>query len=233
MRLFFNLLFVGLMVFTGCETTASRESGPTGDRLVEIGVELVELAEDDQRYEQMVIRGEVPEGDDERVAFFAEKKLLMVERGDRCEAIFEEVGFPDYEMVGKDASDGFWLIVQHCDYNPEFQERVVKAMELAVLRGEADGEYLAYLTDRVLVNTGKGQMYGTQVKYKFDLARAYPKSSIEAPEGVDARRIAVGLEPLSVYMNSMSELFFMMNEEQLRANGVEGAYVYPEGFDDW
>lgn len=233
MDLFFRLLFVGLFVLSGCETAASRDFGPTGDRLGEIAVELVELSEDDQRWEQMVIQGEVPEGVEERKAFFAEKKRLMVERGDRCEAIFEEVGFPDYEMVGKEASEAFWLIVQHCDHDPEFQERVSDAMRPAVERGAADGVKLAYLTDRVLVNSGRGQMYGTQVKYEFNLARAYPKSSIEEPEGFDARRIAVGLEPLIVYMNSMSELFFMMNEVQLRENGVEGAYVYPEGFEDW
>ena len=233
MHWFCRLFFVGLMILSGCGTVVSRGSGQTGERLGEIAVELVVLSEDDQRWEQMVIQGEAPEDVEERKAFFAEKSRLMVERGERCEAIFEEVGFPDYEMVGKEASDAFWIIVQHCDHDPDFQERVVVAMRSVVEREAADGVKLAYLTDRVLVNSGRAQMYGTQLGYEFELARAFPKNSIDEVEGVGARREEVGLEPLVVYMNSMSELFFIMNEERLRENGVEGAYVYPEGFGDW
>lgn len=232
MHLLLKLLFVGLVVLSGCESTASRDVRPMEERLGEIAVELVELSEDDQRWEQMVIQGEVPEGVEERKAFFAEKERLMSVRGERCEAIFDEVGFPDYEMVGKEASDAFWLIVQHCDHDPVFQERVMRAMEDPVWRGQADGANLAYLTDRVLINTGRAQQYGTQLEYEHAAARAYPKTLAE-PGEVDSRRARVGLEPLGVYMNSMSELFFMMNEVQLRKDGVEGAYVYPEGFGDW
>ncbi len=232
MYLFLRLLCVGLVVLAGCGAVGSRDVEPTGDRLGEIGVELVELAADDQVWEQKVIRGEVPEGAAEREAFFAEKKRLMRVRGARCAAIFDEVGFPDYEMVGKEASEAFWLIVQHCDHDPVFQERVMVAMKDAVMRGQADGKNLAYLTDRVLVNTGRAQEYGTQLEYEHAEARAYPKE-LARPAEVDARRAAVGLEPLGEYMNSMSELFFMMNEESLRSEGVEGAYVYSEGYSDW
>lgn len=227
-----RLALVGLIVVSGCGALAVRDGTPTADRLDAIGVELIELAADDQEWEQRVIRGEVPEGVDERAEFFEEKERLMGVRGARCEMIFEEVGYPDYEMVGEEASEAFWLIVQHCDYDPEFQERVMIEMKDVVKRGQADGANLAYLTDRVLINTGRAQEYGTQLEYEHAVARAYPKV-LDEPAGVDARRARVGLEPLGEYMNSMSELFFMMNEETLRAEGIEGAYVYPVGFGDW
>ncbi len=58
-------------------------------------------------------------------------------------------------------------------------------LERAVADGEADAESLAYLTDRVPVNKGKPQRYGTQGDgAAVDVAR------------VNANRKALGLEPL-------------------------------------
>jgi hypothetical protein len=58
-------------------------------------------------------------------------------------------------------------------------------LERAVADGEADAESLAYLTDRVPVNEGKPQRYGTQGDgAAVDVAR------------VNANRKALGLEPL-------------------------------------
>ncbi len=213
----------------GCSGDQSGRSVEESARILTIADELVELAADDQRYEQMVIDNTIT-GD--REAFFATKDRLMSVRAERCRAIFEEFGYPDYELVGKEASDAFWLIVQHNDANPEFQERVANAMRGAVERGVADGSKLAYLMDRVLINTDRPQMYGTQLIYVHDEARAMPKA-IEDPAGVDARRASVGLEPLYAYMNGASELFFRMNEMQLRDMGVTEPFVYEVGFSAW
>jgi len=229
LRLLMRLVLMGLLVLSGCRATSSRDVSGEPDRIEEVAAELIGLAEEDQKYEQIVLQGKVPA---DREGFFATKARLMVERGERCEAIFDEIGFPDYEMVGKDASEAFWLLVQHTDSDPEFQERVVEAMRPAVDRGAADGLNLAFLTDRVLVNTGRGQKYGTQVDYEHAIGRAFPKL-LDAPELVDERRDEVGLEPLAEYMNSMCEIYFMMNRKQLGERGVEAAYQYPDGFDSW
>ena len=212
-----------------CSGVQSSESEKESVRMLMIADELIELAADDQHYEQMVINNTIT-GD--REAFFETKDRLMSVRAERCKAIFEEFGYPDYELVGKEASDAFWLIVQHNDANPEFQERVAHAMRGAVERGKADGSNLAYLMDRVLINTDRAQMYGTQLNYVHEEARAIPKE-LDDPAGVDARRASVGLEPLYEYMNRSSELFFMMNEAQLRENGVTEAFVYEAGFSAW
>ncbi len=219
----------GLPVFLGCSASPTRQTQATPARLSAIVEELIELAADDQRYEQLVMNNEISGDRDE---FMATKKRLMSVRGQRCEAIFDEIGFPDYEMVGQEASEAFWIIVQHNDADPVFQERVADAMRGPVERGAADGSKLAYLMDRVLINTDRPQMYGTQLDYIHEQARAIPKA-LGDPEGVDARRAAVGLEPLAAYMNGSSELFFMMNEGALREMGVTEPYVYEAGFSAW
>ena len=215
--------------FCGCSGSQVHQSEMSSARLMTIAEELIELAADDQRYEQMVVNNAI-QGD--RDEFFETKKQLMSVRGGQCKVIFEEIGFPDYELVGVEASDAFWVIVQHNDADPVFQERVAYAMRGAVERGLADGSNLAYLTDRVLINTNRPQVYGTQLRYTLELARAMPKE-LDDPAGVDARRAAVGLEPLFEYMNGASELFFMMNEAQLRENGVNEPFVYEAGFSTW
>lgn len=220
------MLFLG---FAGCGMASVYEPDRIESRYQAIADELIQLSEDDQKYEQIVIRGEVP---DDRDVFFQQKANLMIERGGRCSEIFDEIGFPDYDMVGKDASDAFWLLVQHSDHDPEFQERVATAMIPAVERGAADGSQLAYLMDRVRINTGRGQLYGTQVDYEHSIGRAFPKT-LESAEFVDERRSEVGLEPLFEYMNTMCEVYFMMNERQLSERGVNAAYQYAIGFDSW
>jgi len=36
----------------------------------------------------------------------------------------KQYGFPGYDLVGQKGSNSFWLIVQHCDKDVDFQEQV-------------------------------------------------------------------------------------------------------------
>lgn len=195
----------------------------------ELRDELLALEADDQRYERMVI-DRTPEVDEP--GFFDRKARLQVERAARCREIFDAVGFPGFDMVGEKASHAFWLLVQHADHDPAFQEAVATAMAEAVRQGNADGEQLAYLTDRVRVNTGRPQLYGTQVDHDFETARVFPKR-LEVPAKVDDRRRAVGMEPLWEYVNSHCELYFMMNEKLFAERGITEPYRYEPSFTDW
>jgi len=133
--------------------------------------------------------------------------------------VFEKYGYPGYDMVGKKASNHFWLMVQHCDKRPKFQQKVLKAMKKEVDRGNADPKNFAYLTDRVRLNTLQKQLYGTQVTYKTDSCQAIPKPLIDSLT-VNERRRLVGLPPIEVYLNQMSELHFMMNKATYEKKGI-------------
>jgi hypothetical protein len=73
------------------------------------------------------------------------------------------------------------------------------AMDNEVKRHNASGEDYAYLKDRVLVNQGKKQLYGTQLKLNSK-THLYEPLPMESPANVDARRKAVGLSVLSDYL---------------------------------
>ena len=62
--------------------------------------------------------------------------------------------------------------------------------------GEASVTDLAYLEDRVRVNAGQSQLYGTQFTRDQQGLRPW---TIDDPENLDQRRASVGLGPFAGY----------------------------------
>ena len=70
---------------------------------------------------------------------------------------------------------------------------------------------IAYLEDRVRVNTGRGQIYGTQfreTRNEEGIVVAYEPKPIEDIEHLDDRRISVGLEPFEEYKKHFTQKYF-------------------------
>lgn len=126
------------------------------------------------------------------------------ERTDRIEEILVEYGWPTYDLVGEDGEDAAWLIVQHADLDPDLQERGLELLAAAVDRGQASPGNLAYLYDRVAVGRGEPQRYGTQIRCGDE--GPVPATPIEDEAGVEARRAASDLDPLSDYLAELAEL---------------------------
>lgn len=83
----------------------------------------------------------------------------------------------------------------------------------------------ALLVDRVKINTGQKQIYGTQVDYNFKSAQAYPKKLADSIN-VNTRRKSVGLDPIEVYLNRMSKKHFDMNINGYIKNGITEPTLY-------
>ena len=43
-------------------------------------------------------------------------------------AIFIQYGFPNYDIVGKEGSNNFWILIQHQDNHPDFQDCVLEKL---------------------------------------------------------------------------------------------------------
>jgi hypothetical protein len=120
--------------------------------------------------------------------------------------IFSTYGFPNYDLVGVKGSHNFWLIVQHQDYHPSFQDSVLTAMKIEAEKGKASWKDYAYLIDRVKVNTKQFQIYGTQMNSTKDGTSYEPKPVIE-PEKLNERRKSVGLSPEEDYIKLMERTY--------------------------
>jgi hypothetical protein len=147
----------------------------------ELREELLTMQADDQAERTGEASG--PSGDAERTARLAE--------------VFEEYGWPGFDLVGEDGSTAAWTIAQHADLDVEFQERALGLLGDAVEDGQASPGDLAYLTDRVAANRGEPQVYGTQVGCVDGEARP---GEIEDADAVDERRAEAGLDPLADYL---------------------------------
>lgn len=120
--------------------------------------------------------------------------------------IFEKYGYPAISMVGEKSSHKYWLLVQHCDEDLYFQVEVLAAMEKLLSLKECSITDFAYLTDRVRVNQGKEQIYGTQVELNKEGTAFIPKSLFK-PNEVEKRRAEIGLYPLKDYLEWMARDF--------------------------
>jgi uncharacterized protein DUF6624/sulfotransferase family protein len=115
--------------------------------------------------------------------------------------VIDQSGWPDRSQVGDEGAHAAWLLAQHADCDPTAQRRFWQCLQSAVARREASPADLARLTDRVLLASGQKQIYGTQLAAH---AGRYVATRLSKPRSVDARRAAVGLEPLAIEIESMS-----------------------------
>ncbi|HEX5053242.1 MAG TPA: DUF6624 domain-containing protein [Planctomycetota bacterium] len=147
---------------------------------------------------------------------FDEWEAVDHENTARMMQIVRDHGWPTYAMVGKQAADAAFLLVQHADHEPAFQQRCLPELRAAAARGEGSKSGVAYLTDRVRVKQGRPQLYGTQYQAVTDdhgsvLADAdgklqYLPPIVEDVEGLDARRASMDLDAWAGYDRRMAQL---------------------------
>lgn len=222
MKTIFRIVTVGLLI-VGC---GKKNDQKAVDQKVEYNQELTEelkkMAEVDQ-IAAFVPQGEYKEWPIEKWDSF--KDSVFTTHQKRLEQIFDEYGFVGFDLAGEDGSQNFWLMVQHSDHNPEFQKEVLEKMKTEVENENAKPTNYGLLVDRVRLNTGEKQVYGTQVTYNLKTGQAYPKS-LEDSVNVNERRSSIGLEPIEEYLNRMTEMHFEMNKENYLKIGVTEPKLY-------
>ena len=153
-----------------------------------------------------------------------ERDLEAVQRADAenlpwLKQVIATHGWPGKSLVGPDGASAAWLLVQHADADPAFQRQCLGLLIAAAAAGEATGQELAYLTDRVLLAEGRPQVYGSQVQHQDG---AWRPCDLGDPDHVDERRATVGLSPLAEYLRGFAD--FPLPQPRLQCPGC-GAWV--------
>ncbi len=104
-------------------------------------------------------------------------------------------GWPTTSTVTEIAAAGAALIINHSSY--EIRSTYFPMLKEAFENGEAQPLRFAKMQDRLLVEEGKKQLYGTQINFTNLKKVPYP---IEEEALVDKRRQEIGLGPLSQYL---------------------------------
>ncbi|AQW95813.1 DUF6624 domain-containing protein [Elizabethkingia anophelis] len=122
-------------------------------------------------------------------------KKIDLESVDIVTKIIDKYGWLGKDKIGKEANETLFLGIQHID-DLVVQSKYLPAIKDAVKKGNAEPWHLAFLTDRILMNQGKKQIYGTQkiITKNHETSYIIP---LENPEKVDELRKEIGLDPLN------------------------------------
>jgi hypothetical protein len=127
----------------------------------------------------------------------AETRALLRRNSDWLKSVLARIGWFDISHYGAVTSQAAWLIVQHSDHDPAWQAAVLADLAPRVARGDMQRSYYAYLVDRVAVNAGRPQTYGTQGHCRgrgnLELLPVVDRPNL------DRRRAEMGLETIADY----------------------------------
>ena len=115
----------------------------------------------------------------------------------KVEAILSRHGWLGYNDIGSDANSTLFYVIQHSDL--QTQQKYLPMMREAVQDRRARANDLALLEDRVALDEGNKQLYGSQLTWSKTLnkLRVMP---LDDPDNVDLRRASVGLGTMNEYM---------------------------------
>ncbi|WP_262151449.1 DUF6624 domain-containing protein [Chryseobacterium foetidum] len=106
-------------------------------------------------------------------------------------SIIEKCGMPTLKEVSQKQMDAIWLGLQHS--TEEIRKKYFPQIEKAVKNGDLSKGQYALMKDRILMDEGKPQIYGSQIKN----GKLY---TLENPATVNERRKEMGMEPIEDYL---------------------------------
>ena len=106
-------------------------------------------------------------------------------------SIIEKCGMPTLKEVNQRQMDAIWLGLQHS--TEEIRKKYFPYVEKAVKNGDLSKQQYALMKDRMLMDEGKPQIYGSQIEN----GKLY---KLENPETVNERRKEMGMEPIEDYL---------------------------------
>ncbi len=138
----------------------------------------------------------------------AQEEKNMNENKKRIIELLDKYGWPTASQVTEYAAAGAALLINHGTY--EMRSTYFPMLEEAFKKGEAQALRYAKMKDRLLVEEGKEQLYGTQIKIENGEKKTHP---IERPQFVDQRRAEIGLGPLAPYLKNRFDIDFMVTQK--------------------
>ena len=134
------------------------------------------------------------------------RRMAMVDSGNSTwlQGVLAARGWPRRSVVGDEAAESAFLIVQHAVQDTAFMAQALAMMEPLVADSEVKGSNVAMLADRLAVQRTGRQRYGTQAKL---LDGRIVMDPIDDSAHVDERRAALGLPPLARYVEVLESLY--------------------------
>lgn len=110
-------------------------------------------------------------------------------------------GWPTKKLVGEDGADAAFFLLRNTS-NPVTQAALLPVIIAATSQGEIELRDFASYIDRVRLNAGLKQLFGTQATIRDGFLMMFP---IEDETQVDARRKQYQLPPLADYQRTLEQ----------------------------
>lgn len=135
--------------------------------------------------------------------------------------ILDNYGWLSPEEIGRNGNSALFLVIQHADLATQI--KYLPLLEEAVKATKASASNFALLKDRILIRSGRRQMYGSQIGRNNRTGLKYVLP-IEDPENVDKRRAELGLAPMKEYLLSFNMNWSILQyESDIAASSPLGA----------
>ena len=123
----------------------------------------------------------------------------------RLEAIFDQYGFPDTALVGRDGFNAYMILLQHT-VGDELRKKSVGPIKEAFKRKELPPMDYANFIDRYRLHQGKPQLYGSGFETKDG---KLVMSKAKDIKNLDKRRAEIGLPPIAEYVKGLEEMYHL------------------------
>lgn len=140
----------------------------------------------------------------------AEHRRAAQARWEHLKELLARHGWPTVSMVSEDGAYAAWGMVRAARDEPAFQAAMLAAMEPLLAQREASPTLYAELYDQLHTP----QRYGTRGRCVD--TEIWQPDELEDPEHVEARRAALGLQPLFRQRYVMGRYCLRMQEEAHR-----------------
>lgn len=152
--------------------------------------ELIAMRAEDRRVRQELVDSGALGG-----SYVPQMEAVHVTNAGRLKELILQHGWPDEERAGQDGAEAAWLIVQHAIGDPQFQRESLLLVRASAANGRIPLWHAAYLEDRIAMQEGRPQRYGTQWLDDPVDGRTRPWTLAD-PQRVNELRAAAGLNPM-------------------------------------
>jgi hypothetical protein len=147
------------------------------------------------RTEDLRVRRELVNSGELGGSYVPRMEAVHIRNAERLEEIIRQFGWPDEQMAGEDGAKAAWFVVQHAIGFPDLQRECLRLLQHSAELGRVPRWHVAYLEDRIAMQEGRPQRYGTQWLDDPVDGRTRPWT-LSDPDRVDELRAEVSLKPM-------------------------------------
>jgi len=164
---------------------------------------LLTLVQEDQNIRNEMIKSGVEHADK---TILARLNALDAQNTVRMRSIIKRFGWPGADLVGWDGTEAAFTLVQHASH--ALQKALLRLVKKKFKSGDLRGPNYALFLDRVLVEGGKPQVYGSRAKPFAEWNGEPALYPIADEANVNKRRAEVGLSSLAEYRQMLKRMYY-------------------------